>query len=165
MIQTVECKSWREFESEFKKLRADLDEQAEQYGTAPASLLFRGQGNSSWSLQTTLDRAAADRVVSFGAYYRLITKSVLPAVETVTGTSWSGVRYDESYERTLHNINKFCDFPERDLEGNLYRYMVYLRHHGFPSPTARLVTIVVRCRIFCFSREVGCNETFHLHIL
>jgi FRG domain len=115
---------WQEFELWLGGLRAEL-------GNMPASpLLFRGQGDSEWSLETTLERNGQENM-SFGDFYRLITARIGPAVSTFTGESVP--EYDPN----------LWDFGNRELlfpspagfpSHQLYRYMVYLRHHGFPSP-------------------------------
>ena len=61
-------------------------------------------------------------------YYRLITSSIAPAVGTFASidvAEWNG-----DVESSFRDLHLFPTFPPPDL----YRYMVYLRHHGFPSP-------------------------------
>ena len=116
--------NWEDFEKWLKKLRAD-------YGTKQSSpLLFRGQGNSDWHLETTLERNGQERM-SFSAFYELIAAAIRPAVATFTGES------APEYDREI--AQRFLDpelliLPPRFPDLPLYRYMVYLRHHGFPSP-------------------------------
>lgn len=116
---------WNAFEQWVKDLRA-------KYGAKQSSpLLFRGQGDSEWPLTTTLERSGQGRML-FRDYYRLITASIGPAVETFTGVSVP--EYDPKFATTLSDpellLPAVGQFPPQPL----YRYMVYLRHHGFPSP-------------------------------
>jgi hypothetical protein len=125
-MEAKEMADWETFEQNLKELRAE-------FGNKLSSpLLFRGQGNSEWPLTTTLERSGQERML-FSDFYELIISSIGPAVETFTGVSIP--EYDQELWR------KFVDDPELLLPGPnsflsipLYRYMVYLRHHGFPSP-------------------------------
>jgi hypothetical protein len=59
--------------------------------------------------------------------------NIRPAVETFTGVQWSEPEFSECvssswrFEHDLMGSNHFPSF-------HLYRYLVYLRHNGFPSP-------------------------------
>jgi hypothetical protein len=113
---------WQEFELWVAGLRAEHE------NLQASPLLFRGQGDSEWSLETTLERNG-EKDMSFSDFYRLITVRTGPAVSTFT--SESVPEYD----------SQLWDFGDRELLSlrrfpsvSLYRYMVYLRHHRFPSP-------------------------------
>jgi hypothetical protein len=113
---------WQEFERWVAELRAEL-------GTESASpLLFRGQGNSEWLLKTTLERNRQDDM-SFNDFYRLISARVGPTVSTFTGESVPEYEPDFDFGNA-ELLFSTGGFPPIQL----YRYMVYLRHHGFPSP-------------------------------
>jgi FRG domain-containing protein len=117
-------RDWETFEETLKKLRAE-------YGKKQSSpLLFRGQGNSEWPLATTLERSGQTRML-FLDFYRLICAGIGPRVETFTGVGVPA--YDSKFcEKFLDPelLLPFSSFPPEPL----YRYMIYLRHHGFPSP-------------------------------
>jgi len=69
--------------------------------------------------------------MSFGDYYRLVATRLKPGVETFTGANWDLPAYGEIEETFQdHELFPFGRFPSVEL----YRYLVYLRHHGFPSP-------------------------------
>src|SRR5690348_18284423 len=94
-----------------------------------SNLLFRGQADSRWPLTTTLERNGAGEML-FQDYYRLICSAVGPQV-----SSFASVQVPEY---SVEVCKSFSDpellwsrrFPPIDV----YRYMAYLRHHGFPSP-------------------------------
>ena len=115
---------WETFEEKLKNLR-------EAFGKKQSSpLLFRGQGNSEWPLATTLERSGQTGM-PFRDFYRLMTARIGPAVETFTGV---GVpEYDPELCKTFENPELLL-LPGGFPPVPLYRYMVYLRHHGFPSP-------------------------------
>lgn len=116
---------WETFERKITGLRAEYG------GKSTSPLVYRGQGNSEWPLTTTLERHGQGRML-FSQFYRLITASIGPAVETFTGVSVP--EYDPKYAMTLSDPELLLpgvrEFPSQPL----YRYMVYLRHHGLPSP-------------------------------
>lgn len=84
--------------------------------------LFRGQSNSSWALKTTLDRAIRSPM-PVKDYFRVLAK-IKPQMETFTGLSWE---FDRSAAQD------WSSELARDVPPG-YDFMVYLRHHGFPSP-------------------------------
>ncbi len=120
---------WDTFIAELQKLRDQLTRNA---SGKPPELLFRGHSNSDWPLTTTLERADCEGM-SFDEYYRLAVTRVRPTVEAFTGTTWEVPDYDLKLEeafRSDRELFSLLNFPSVGF----YRYMVYLRHHGFPLP-------------------------------
>jgi len=120
-----DLQNWESFHEELKRLRT-------KYDKANSPLLFRGQNDSEFHLTTTLERAGCEGM-SFDHYFRLAVGRVRPAVETFTGVKWDVTVYSLEIEkafRTDVELFSLRRFPEVEL----YRYLVYLRHHGFPSP-------------------------------
>lgn len=123
LLNEIPVENWESFEKQLSDLHGSLDDRA-------SSLLFRGQSNSSWSLTTTLERAGSDHM-SFSEYYRLITSSIGAAVGTFATVDVPA--YDDEVNKSFRDLElliSFNRYPPQDL----YQYMVYLRHHGFPSP-------------------------------
>src|SRR6185437_11600660 len=119
-MNIVTIAKWEDFDKELTRLQQQISE-------ANSPLLYRGQSNSSWFLTTTLERAGCEDM-GIAEYCRLIDR-VQPAVETFTSTNW-GERYNLALEASLQDYSGGEDFPSPEL----YSYLVYLRHHGFPSP-------------------------------
>jgi hypothetical protein len=122
-MKTDEVPDWETFEQRVKELRAE-------YRKESSPLLFRGQGDSEWKLTTTLERSGAKGML-FSDYYRLICASIGPEVKALTGVDVP------SYEHELCKpflqaslLFEVGDFFRIDV----YQYMAYLRHFGFPSP-------------------------------
>ncbi|MGH9509549.1 MAG: FRG domain-containing protein [Terriglobales bacterium] len=142
-MEVIEASTWDEFEDRLGKLRQDL-------GRGSSRLLFRGQGSSEWKLSTTLERAGYTGM-PFHDYYRLISR-VRPAIETLTGVNWEIPEYSLELAESLKEYDEFHRFPSVSL----YRYMVYLRHHGFPSPLLDWSCSPYVAAFFAF-RELLCD--------
>lgn len=123
MHPPMELPDWETFENQVQKLRASFDDSRD--------ILFRGHEDSGYELCTTLERAGCPNM-SFREYYSLAVHNVCPAVETFTGTKWDVPPYGGDVEKIF---TSFDGFSLRQFPGiEFYRYLVYLRHHGFPSP-------------------------------
>jgi hypothetical protein len=118
-VNAVELSTFEEFEREAARLLDDLRGKRGESGMCLSPLLFRGHSNASWELKSTLERYSP-RQYSMEDYYRVML-GVRPAVESFTDKSW-----DLSHEYSMDE-----SFPQAP-QG--YDFMVYLRHHGFPSP-------------------------------
>lgn len=125
MVKPIEekpLKDFREFESW-------LDEK----GLFNSNVLYRGHGESTWTLESTLYR---HQRTLFGAQH--------PSINVPISTYMEAARKVQAIVET-HTNQDFGEiltpghhdvFPVRDVVvGCLsFRYAVYLRHHGFPSP-------------------------------
>jgi hypothetical protein len=121
----IDIPDWKTFEQKIDELRAEYG------GRVTSPLLYRGQANSEWPLTTTLERSGQGPML-FREFYELITARIGPAVETFTGVAVP--EYDPMFAISLSDPELLTpgvrEFPPQPL----YRYMVYLRHYGFPSP-------------------------------
>ncbi|WP_200376977.1 FRG domain-containing protein [Thiocystis violacea] len=100
---------------------------AEQVGSGcnQSRLLFRGQGDDHWKLESSYDRTRPSNRFLENYYRRLMAaKSVL---DSLRETSFPELDID-SVAQMLGESHFFPNpLPHYDL-------LVYLRHHGFPSP-------------------------------
>ena len=120
---------WSEFPAEMNRIR-------DRYGTirtelsdgrvltTPNAILFRGQANADWQLQTTLERRT-EKELSVGEYIQK-ANAVVNELESSTGKHWDL----KNYLQLLAEIREHGERPYLPC----YEYLVYLRHHGFPSP-------------------------------
>lgn len=131
-METIALKQWEDF-IPLQKLLIDeaMAKQAEQYPVGVSEPLFRGQGNSDWKLQTTLERTVG-KPIGVLEYYKKI-KFIHAELESRVNQQWKLPFPDQFREKMVaddglgifHRLLDDCD---------LYPYMVYLRHQGFPSP-------------------------------
>jgi FRG domain len=145
-MEEIETNSWQEFEQKLTHVRDNLDGRF-------SPLLFRGQSNSKeWKLETTLERDG-ERNMRIGDYYRLIMR-IKPDIETFTGKNWD-LDDPPKIENLLSSDEGFDHFPTAAI----YQYMVYLRHHGFPSPLLDWSMQPAIAALFAFEdRAVGVEK-------
>jgi hypothetical protein len=151
-MEDVYLPDWTAFTGELQKLREEL---ARNVSGEPPEILFRGQSDSNWRLKTTLERADCEGM-SFEDYYRLVVSRARPTVEAFTGATWEvpefSLRLAEEFrrDRELFSLRKFPS-------DGFYRYMIYLRHHGFPSPLLDWTSSMNVAAFFAF-REANTAE-------
>jgi len=135
-MEVVNIAGWEEFISRVRELQATRDQvhQSKAHGHCAPTLLFRGQQNACWHLETTLERqvrsdlglppkAAAD----FAANDYLHTiYCIKDEIEIRTGRTWPAPKLSDARKTMRDELD---GFPPP-----LYEFMAYLRHHNFPSP-------------------------------
>ena len=113
--------SWEDFEEAIGEVfRRFLKRREEARPVRIFPPLFRGQSKACWSLETTLERYAG-RPYTMRGYWELIRNFVKNPVESMTERRWDIGKYPKAGTE-----------PYGPPPG--YEFMVYLRHHGFPSP-------------------------------
>jgi len=142
MPDTVHCESreietWSGFEGAIQELGCEQEKRAKENGLRLPELLFRGLGNSAWGLETTLERSfpseRCDPTVSLRKYYRKAC-TAKPAIETLSGRRFDRVPTFPEFDHLLsNNLTLWLDMV-LNQRPEIYEYLVYLRHHGFPSP-------------------------------
>ena len=76
-----------EFEARVQQLQGVSPESNEDLSESPPHLLFQGQADDSWNLETTLERVSEEQW-SFSNYFRLILV-VQTQIETFASHRWS----------------------------------------------------------------------------
>lgn len=134
----VFLKDWEAFEGEISRIFERLEKRRAATKTYVSAPLFRGHSDKRWRLLTTLERFSANRH-SIKGYYRILL-SVHPAVASLTGKAWPispGLDIDESEHGPPPG----------------YGFMIYLRHHGFPSPLLDWSLSPYVAAFFAFARR------------
>ena len=83
------------------------------------NILFRGHSNADWDLKTTLERYTSKRYMTAAYNYMLYTLSC--SVNSLTNEKWA---IDTEGEMKSDIF----------LTPKNYEFLIYARHHGFPSP-------------------------------
>jgi len=119
-MEEVKLRTFEEFESKATALLEDREEKRKGRSGHFSEVLFRGQARASWKLTTTLERYSTKQY-SPEDYYKVV-RSLRPALQSCTGKHW------EFSDKYSHDDAGPPGSPQA------YEFMVYLRHHGFPSP-------------------------------
>ncbi len=130
-MKTIRPRTWKGFikaiddiRSEYGVYRRILDS-GETY-ERNNNILFRGQSNQAWPLATTLERKT-NKPYHVAKYMHLVKRAV-SEIESFTGASWNTSSYPDLEKEIEDNQDVFS------VHLPCYDYLVYLRHHGFPSP-------------------------------
>jgi len=83
--------------------------------------LFRGHADSSWRLETTLERFKPNEQIDVRRYNSYLARAK-PTVETITNRKW----------RLTKNMK--LSYDALVDEPPSIEFMAYARHHGYPSP-------------------------------
>jgi hypothetical protein len=124
---TENLNTWYELEPKIKELAKKYVSSTEGSATKPR-ILYRGQADSKWELNTTLERYGLSNI-SVKSYCE-ITLRCVSQIESYTDRNFSLPTYDE----ILENIEKKSNIFRLAIPQSLYSYWTFLRHHGFPSP-------------------------------
>lgn len=130
-METITVASWNEFKESIEELRRRYKPSERKLKNGRIyrrhnRILFRGQACASWPLKTTLERAVASKLTV--PRYILLATSGVNEIESYSGHRWNLSSYPElKAEAERHQDSFRMHLPA-------YNYLVYLRHHGFPSP-------------------------------
>ena len=121
-METINSESWEEFEGKIEEERIKVEERREAKKPLSVSIpLYRGHAKEIWSLKTTLERFSEEKNIEKEYSYRdyhSILNAVGPSISSLTENKY---KIDPFEVSILHT-------PPA------YEFMIYLRHHGFPSP-------------------------------
>ncbi|MEN7527706.1 MULTISPECIES: FRG domain-containing protein [unclassified Cupriavidus] len=142
----VELDDWSQFHQALAKLES-IDREADTAALGSTKWLFRGHADSEWPIISTLERfnPSIDTLEEYYAYaYR-----PRYGIESATGQQWN-IRppheFAEEFGQAAVVLTGFNTQPDE------YAYLVYLRHHGFPSPLLDWTRSPYVAAFFAYSR-------------
>jgi hypothetical protein len=118
-LNEIPIKDWAAYDAAVNRILDDFDAKRGVGKGYVSDPLFRGHADHRWPLTTTLERFST-KSYSVNSYHRILL-GVAPAVTSLTPREWDLDR-DEEVDEGFHG-------PPPG-----YEFMIYLRHHGFPSP-------------------------------
>lgn len=152
-MESVDVDTWEDFENRLSSLtggRIKLKSEGKHSG----NFLFRGHCNCDWKLQTTLERFKKPNIPLLYYYWQI--DKARPEIETVTGHKWDMMNFVQ-YRDWLRNSDLHLDFPG-------YDYMIYLRHHGYPSPLLDWTRSPYVAALFAFSNFSTSAEKVSIYV-
>jgi len=130
-MKTHNLDSWEAFEEVVKQndIKTRELKQSEQTILSTTPVLFRGQKNAEWELESTLERKA-EKDITVDSYFNLMLKAWNRST-IKNKQKWPDL---EKQIKEL-NVDSICLFPtEKANSGQIIYFMAHLRHYGFPSP-------------------------------
>ena len=133
------CDTWEALKEELRNIEYERGKKEEQADSYIAPWLYRGQADSTWNLNTTLERKSC-RKWYLPEYGELIL-SIYPDIKKSTGRRFE-LPTPEEYRKWAHGRNGMPYFNDPNDEygttgsttRDCLKYLTYLRHHGFTSP-------------------------------
>jgi len=120
--------SWEEYRPAINDIERRLGSHEKGDGQAYENkIAYRGQKSATWALETTLEREGGTRQFTVQQYYERATRHHRE-LESITGRTWplpGDAELKDVYTRNADSLH---------VSAPAYPYLVYLRHHGFPSP-------------------------------
>jgi hypothetical protein len=126
MIRQIDASSWGEFPEWLEGLDEERSRRKLATGLHVSELLFRGHASADWKLETTLERYQGASLQA-AEYYNAVF-AAKHQIETYVQREWE-IPTPPDYQQWLALTKALGLF-----EIPAYEYLVYLRHHGFPSP-------------------------------
>ncbi len=150
----IKIESLKQFDEEIERIRREFN--------SHSVLLYRGQADSSWKIESSLERIGKEEI-SCKEYYRYIDK-LKPLINPFIKNKFTRKTTQLGYPFKFDEYDEgLWALPEMD-------YLTYLRHHGFPTPIidwteSHYIALFFACEDFVNSKTDGkvfvYNEIIH----
>lgn len=130
-MKTIDLQNWDHFATAIADIRAQYGSRVVQDGKGNSlslenEIVFRGHADAEWHLETTLERTTRERYSI--QHYLQRADSVVNEIESFTRADWKM----PTFPAICEDIQNCSDSMRAHVP--CYEYLVYLRHHGYPSP-------------------------------
>ena len=161
----LDLRTWEEFEEKLKELQEEAPVPHHPEILPYRPVLYRGQENSCWPVTTTLDRWTDGRETSFQRYYESVYQAK-SEIESCTEKSWDVPDPPEVGCLTERREPFARDTAKNSRTwGQVGNYMVYLRHHGFPSPFLDWTRSPYIAAFFAFRQPIKSVEKVSIFVM
>jgi hypothetical protein len=159
-MKEITLNNWEEFEEQIKILENKRLQQK-----SASKFLYRGQGDHTWYLLTTLERNLQGERLSLKKYHHLIF-AVKPQIESFTEANWSILSYPDGFDKWIEENGSLIPhaFSSSIEFQHTYSYMVYLRHYGFPSPFLDWSSSPYVAAYFAFRGAASCKNNVSIYV-
>ena len=138
---------WEEFEPKVNEIIVENSPESKPKLISPSRILSRGQGDSDWTLKTTLERYI-QKQYSIYDYLKISTR-IASEVESFTDIDFKIPKFDQILSEMNENSSAL------HLHLPVYDYWTYLRHNGFPSPLLDWTYSPYIAAFFAFNDEAN----------
>ena len=90
-ITNINVRTWEEFQERLKEII-----ESEKSKGRKTNFLYRGLGDSDWSLETTLERDGHEGMI-VSLYYSVISRAK-PSIESLTSMRWTLLEFPQTDE-------------------------------------------------------------------
>jgi hypothetical protein len=119
--------SWSEYRDAILHIRGQFGHHSKGDERRYANTIaYRGHRCATWALKTTLEREYPGDFTAL-QYFERATRH-RRELESLTGSSWHVPNDAEAKEQLARDADSLMAYPPA------YPFLVYLRHHSFPSP-------------------------------
>ncbi|MCF8719557.1 FRG domain-containing protein [Nitrospina gracilis] len=122
-MEIIELESWEEFEQAIEEEHQEILKLKKDNPLHFSDLLFRGHANADWKLTTTLERFCYAKNLPFEWPWKKYHRTLLGILPSVLSLTSHNYKLDQKFE-----LDPVFPLPPG------YDFMIYARHHGFPSP-------------------------------
>lgn len=143
-MKEIRVKSIVELEKQVKEIMYDMKSSKNHDFVFINDLIFRGQSNSDWALETTLERFSNEKF-SVESYNNKLC-DIFPAASSFLNENWK-----IENKPVIKNDQSLSSLPN-------YDFMVHARHHGFPTPILDWTRSIYIALYFAFCDSKPSND-------